>query len=67
MINKNFNTNKSKNLEPLSLLSSEKNTAALTMTQTGVFATEAPRDMQYLGEGSSIGGKNKATLVIKLK
>lgn len=67
MINQNFNTNNSGNLEPMSLLSSEKNTAALAMTQSGVFATEAPRDMQYLGDGSSIGGKNKAMVRVTIK
>lgn len=67
MINKNFNTNGSKLLQPFTLLSSEKNNAALMATQNKTFATDAPRDTHLLGEGSSIGGKNKANLILKIK
>lgn len=66
MIHQNFNTNNSRMLEPLTLLASEKNTAALMSSQNMTFATEASRDTHVIGEGSSIGGKNKAKLVIKI-
>lgn len=64
MIHQNFNTNNSKLLGPLTLLGSEKNTAALFATQKMSYATEAPSDTHILGEGSSIGGKNKSKLTI---
>jgi len=66
MIHQNFNTNNSRMLEPLTLLASEKNTAALMATQNMTFATEASRDTHVIGEGSSVGGKNKAKLNIKI-
>lgn len=66
MIHQNFNTNNSKMLEPLTLLASEKNTAALMATQNTTFATEASRDLHVLGNGASIGGKNKAKVTIKI-
>jgi hypothetical protein len=66
MIHQNFNTNNSRMLEPLTLLASEKNTAALMASQNMTFATEASRDTHVIGEGSAIGGKNKSKLIIKI-
>lgn len=66
MLHQNFNTNNSGMLEPLTLLASEKNTAALVSSQNMTFATEASRDTHVIGEGSSIGGKNKSKLVIRI-
>lgn len=66
MIHQNFNTNNSQMLEPLTLIASEKNTAALMLCQNKTFATEASRDTHVIGEGSSIGGKNKAKLVFRI-
>lgn len=66
MIHQNFNTNNSGMLEPLTLLASEKNTAALMSCQNMTFSTEASRDTHIIGEGSSIGGKNKSKLVLRI-
>ena len=62
----NFNTNPNKMLNPLSLLSSEKNNAALMQCVGETYVTGSPRDNALLGEGTSLGGINSADLRISL-
>lgn len=62
--NLNFNTNRSKSISPLGLLSSEKNNAAM-LANFGWFGTGSPRDSLLLGEGSQVGGNSNARVDIE--
>jgi hypothetical protein len=64
-IQQNFNTNASEILQPLSLLSSEKNTSSLLASIGKIHSTGSPRDNYLLGSGTSLGGINKMDLRIE--
>lgn len=62
----NFNTNQSGIIDPISLLSSEKNSSALIECANKYYATGAPRDLLLLGHGSEIGGISKQIINLQI-
>jgi hypothetical protein len=66
-LNLNFNTNRSKIISPLNLLSSEKNNAALLNSCDDWYATGTPRESLLIGKGSEMGGISKQDIRINLR
>jgi hypothetical protein len=63
----NLNTNHSKMLQPLAILSAEKNIPSLNACKGETFFTGSPRDGILTGRGTQLGGNNKIELCCQLK
>ena len=63
----NLNTNKSKQLTPLNILTGEKSISNIASYKNEVFYTEGPRDGLLIGRGTQLGGNSKHELVFDLE
>ncbi|AJD20175.1 P47 [Tipula oleracea nudivirus] len=63
----NLNTNKSKQLTPLNILTGEKSISNISSYKNEVFYTEGPRDGLLIGRGTQLGGNSKHELVIDIE
>ncbi|MCJ7482723.1 MAG: hypothetical protein MUO31_07130 [Thermodesulfovibrionales bacterium] len=64
---RNFCSNNSGLLQPLSILSGEKNQSTLKACKDKIYATGAPRDGLFINEGCYMGGNNKVELMFDLE
>lgn len=63
----NLNTNKSKQLTPLNILTGEKSISNIAAYKNEVFFTEGPRDGLLIGRGTQLGGNSKHELVFDIQ